>query len=256
MKLSTSLMNERHLLHMVQAVDLRAPYAMGHFQTVSRYAVLIAQEIGLPSPMVETMRKAGLLHDIGKFWIPEEILTKPGRLTPEEYVLVQQHAVIGANVLDGFPSLAEVAPMIRHHHERFDGKGYPSGLAGEAIPLGARILCVADTIEAMASDRPYKKGYPLPKILAILQEEVGAQFDPEVVAAFMRGIGKVGTDMIDNPGKELGGGTVDPESFQMLASALMNWLQFRLTRFPNEGASQNAGRVNNVEALPVAILNG
>ena len=256
MKVSLSLTNERHLLHMVQAVDLRAPFAMGHFQTVSRYAVLIAQEMGLPSPMVETMRKAGMLHDIGKFWIPDEILTKPGRLTSEEYALVQQHPVIGANVLEGFPSLVEVVPMIRHHHERFDGKGYPNGLTGVEIPLGARILNVADTVEAMASDRPYKKGYPLEKILSILQEEVGQQFDPGVVKAFMQGLGKAGTDIINNPGAELGGNPVDPESFQLLASALMNWLQFRLTRFPNEAASQNAGGVNNVESTPLTTLNG
>lgn len=252
MKLATSLMNERHLLHMVQAVDLRAPYAMGHFQTVSRYAVLIAQEMGLPSPMIETMRKAGLLHDIGKFWIPEEILVKPGRLTPEEYVVVQQHAMIGANVLDGFPSLAEVALMIRHHHERFDGKGYPSGLQGEEIPVGARILSVADAVEAMASDRPYKKGYSLETILVILHEEAGRQFDSEVVGAFVRGVGRAGADIIKNPGAALATRPAEAESFHLLASSLMAWLQFRLTRFPNEGASQNAGWIHNVESVPLA----
>lgn len=233
MKVPLSLMNEKHLLHMVQAVDLRAPYALGHFQTVSRYAVLLAQEMGLSSPMVEMMRKAGLLHDIGKFWIPEEILIKPGQLTPQEFVLVQQHPTIGAEVLDGFPSLTEVVPMVRHHHERYDGGGYPHGLTGEAIPLGARILNVADTVEAMASDRPYKKGYPLEKILSILEEEAGKQFDPEVVDAFMRGIGKAGTAIINNPGEALGGTAADPESFHLLASALMEWLQFRLTRLSN-----------------------
>lgn len=244
MRLQYSLRSEKQLLRMVQALDLRAPYALGHFQTVSRYAVMIAQEMRLPSSMVVTMRKAGLLHDIGKFWIPEDILTKPERLTEQEFTLIKQHATIGAEVLMGFPSLEAIVPLIRYHHERYDGKGYPHGLSGEDIPLGARILNVADTVEAMASDRPYKRGFAAKKILSILSEESNLQFDQQVVQAFMRGIHKQGIEIISNPGQALGSPVADPESFRVLSTSLTEWLQFHRTCFTNESPRQHQRRID------------
>ena len=233
MRLQYSLHCEKQLLRMVQAIDLRAPYAMGHFQTVARYSVMIAQELDLSPQMITTMHKAGMLHDIGKFWIPEEILIKPERLTDNEYNVMKYHPTIGAEVLSGFPSLQSVIPMVRYHHERYDGHGYPHGLKGEAIPLGARILNVADTVEAIASDRPYKKGLAPTKIVKILEEGAAFQFDERIVAAFLTAIYKQGLETISNPGQALKPAVISPESFRILSSSLMDWLQLHRTGFAN-----------------------
>lgn len=233
MRLQYSLHCEKQLLRMVQAIDLRAPYALGHFQTVAKYAVMISQEMSLPSDKMAIIYKAGLLHDLGKFWIPESILIKPGRLTEWEYTIVKYHPTIGAEVLTGFPTLERVVPMVRYHHERYDGQGYPDGLKGDKIPLGARILNVADTVEAIASDRPYKNGLSPGEVIAILEQGVNQQFDEDVVQAFLSAVDKHGMDIISNPGQTLGSPVVDPESFRILSASLINWLQFHRTRFTN-----------------------
>jgi HD-GYP domain-containing protein (c-di-GMP phosphodiesterase class II) len=126
-----------------------------------------------------------LLHDIGKIGIPVSILDKPNRLTDEEYSIVQGHSRIGARILEPIAAYAAVIPMVLHHHEHFDGKGYPDGLHGESIDLGARILAVADVFDSLISDRPYRKAMEYTRVLEILKQGAGYQFDPDVVRAFM-----------------------------------------------------------------------
>jgi len=191
-------LNEELLLTLANAVDLRDPYVMGHSQHVARYAVLIAQELGLPPEQVEVVRKAGLLHDIGKLGIPERILFKPGPLTAAEYNQIQQHSLLGAQILSSSHALHRYIPVILHHHERFDGAGYPNRLKGHKIPLEARIVGVADAIEAMASDRPYRPGREAAAILADLLANSGTQFDPMIVEAFSAVIRKQGQGVIVN----------------------------------------------------------
>jgi putative nucleotidyltransferase with HDIG domain len=193
-----SASNEGLILALSRASDLRDPFVHGHALHVVRYAVLIAEELGLPAEQVETIRHAGLLHDIGKIGIPETILFKPGKLTKEEYELMKQHAALGAALVNEIESLQPLAPFIRHHHEHYNGRGYPAGLAGAAIPLEARILSVADAVEAMASDRPYRKALTPEAILEELQKHSGTQFDPSVVDAFTHVIKAQGEGLIVN----------------------------------------------------------
>ncbi len=181
-----SAMYEELIVALSSASDLRDPYVHGHALQVVRYAVLIAEELGLSPERIQQLQHAGLLHDIGKIGIPETILFKPAKLTHAESVLMKQHAVWGAALVQKMHSLQHLAPLIRYHHEHYNGQGYPARLAGEAIPLEARILSVADAVEVMASDRPYRKALSPPAILGELQKHAGAQFDPVVVAAFMK----------------------------------------------------------------------
>lgn len=193
-----SALNEELLLALSQVTDLRDPDVNGHSQNVARYAVLIAQELGLTPERVEAVRKAALLHDIGKLGVPEAILFKPARLNAQEYSVVKQHSALGAEIVDNCRSLRNLAPFIRHHHEWFDGRGYPAGLSGAEIPLEARILSVADAVEAMASDRPYRAGLDGAAILAELHRNMGSQFDPAVVLAFERVVSRQGQGLIVN----------------------------------------------------------
>jgi putative nucleotidyltransferase with HDIG domain len=178
-------LNEGLLDTLAEVVDLRDPDVLGHSKQVAQYAVMIARKLGLPPKQIELVRKAGLLHDIGKLGIAETILFKPDLLTPEEYSLVKQHVIMGANLLQACTSLAQLIPIIRHHHEYYNGLGYPDKLAGNMIPLEARIIAVADAIEAMASDRPYRIGMSHIEIMDELRRNSGTQFDPMVVNAFL-----------------------------------------------------------------------
>jgi putative nucleotidyltransferase with HDIG domain len=170
----------------------------GHAAQVAAYAVAIAQEMGLPTEQIETVRQSGYLHDIGKLAIPEIILHKPEQLTDNEYSFLKGHSDIGADLVATSQGLRHLAPFIRHHHERWDGKGYPLGLAGTAIPLEARILCACDAIEAMASDRPYHHALSSDDIVAELQRCAGLQFESEVVDAFIRVVRREGALYIVN----------------------------------------------------------
>lgn len=157
----------------------------GHAGRVMDYALTIGEEMDLPRDQLETLRFAGLLHDIGKLGVSQEIILKPARLTPEEMAEVKRHAEIGANIVDQMEFLDSVAPIVLHHHERWDGEGYPKGLAGEAIPLAARILAVADSFDAMTSERAYSKALPIGSARVELERGSGTQFDPQVVSAFL-----------------------------------------------------------------------
>jgi HD-GYP domain-containing protein (c-di-GMP phosphodiesterase class II) len=149
------------------------------------YARLISERLGLPEHTIETVKYAAALHDLGKVGIPESILHKKDKLSDEEYDNIKRHPQIGADIVRPIHFLHEIIPAIVHHHERWDGAGYPHGLKGEAIPLGARIVAVADAYQAMISDRPYRKAYTVKKTMEILKDNSGTQFDPKVVKTFI-----------------------------------------------------------------------
>jgi len=174
----------RHARDVILAVPCKALREVSH--QVAVYAVAIATEMKLPPERIELIRQAAYLHDIGKLSIPEAILHKPGKLTDIEYDFIKKHTDIGADLLDSVEGLRHLAPFVRHHHERWDGRGYPLGLAGEDIPLEARILNVCDSVETMASDRPYHRGMTLKAIVEEVQRCAGTQFDPSVANTFVK----------------------------------------------------------------------
>ena len=171
---------------LVAALDTRDHETEGHSQRVVAYARLIAAELGVAGADLATLEQGALLHDIGKIGIPDSILCKPGPLTNAEWLAMRQHPEIGASMLSAIPFLQPAVPVIRHHHERWDGRGYPQGLRADMIPLAARIFAVADTFDAMTSDRPYRRGRSRQEARAELQRGDGTQFDPAVLTAFLR----------------------------------------------------------------------
>ncbi len=162
------------------AVEARDPHTKWHSLNVAKLSQLLAQELGLPQQQIQIIHAAGLLHDIGKIGIPDSVLTKSGPLTDEEYDLIKQHPAIGINILEQTSFFHAELPLILHHHERYDGQGYPEGLAGQKIPLGARILHITDSIEAMLAKRTYKESYSLEKVISELHRCKSTQFDPMV----------------------------------------------------------------------------
>ena len=203
-----SALNEDLLYVLSDVVHLRDPFVSGHAQHVARYAVDIATELGLGADRVESVRRAGLLHDVGKLGVPEQILFKPGHLDHAEYERVKEHTALGAEIVSNARALKRLVPFIRHHHERWDGLGYPDGLRGEEIPIEARILALADAVEAMASDRPYRDGMAVHDILNEVRANAGVRFDPKVVAAFSRVIAREGETMIVNSADHMAGSRV------------------------------------------------
>jgi putative nucleotidyltransferase with HDIG domain len=171
---------------MAQAVDLKDPYTSNHSQQVARRAVRLARTMGLPESEVERIRMGALMHDIGKIGISGRIIRKPGKLTEEEMAMMRQHSSVSASIIGPLEILGEAAQMVRHHHERWDGAGYPDGLRGESIPLGSRIIFVSDAFDALVSDRPYRKGATKAGALNEIRKHSGTQFDPEVVRALER----------------------------------------------------------------------
>lgn len=170
----------------VNAIDAKSPWTKGHSERVTDYAVAIAKEMGIDREDIETLRIASLLHDIGKIGTYDVILDKPNSLSREEFNLINMHSLRGEEILMPIKQLHYLLPVIRHHHERIDGRGYPDGLKGEAIPLLARILCVADSYDSMISDRPYRPAGVKEYAVAELERCSGTQFDPSAVKAFLR----------------------------------------------------------------------
>ncbi len=166
---------------LVAAVEAKDPYTRAHSLTVAGYAETIARRMGLPVRMLENLRAAALLHDVGKIGVPDAILTKPGPLTNEEFNVIKRHPETALEILSHVSFLTDERPLILHHHERYDGKGYPTGLAGRFIPKGARILAVADALDTMFSARTYKQPYSIGQVRAELQAGAGRQFDPAVI---------------------------------------------------------------------------
>lgn len=178
--------NQELLQLMVAAIEARDPYTSGHSQRVSRNSKTIARAIGLPEKEIERVGRAALLHDVGKIheaFAP--ILRKTARLTAEEYALMQTHADKSAELIQNVSYLRDVVDVVRHHHENWDGTGYPAGLAGETIPLGSRIIMVADTMDAMLTDRPYRAALGREEVTAELQKLQGKQFDPSICATLL-----------------------------------------------------------------------
>ena len=177
----------RQLLeNMADAVDLRDPYTGGHSRRVTDYSAAILRALGLHGPEIDLIVTAARVHDIGKIGTPDAVLNKPGKLTPEERAIMEQHPVAGAELLARYRDFARGIALVRHHHESWDGTGYPDGLAGAEIPFGARVIAVADSYDAMTSDRPYRKGMPVPQAAGILREGRGQQWDAQIVDAFLR----------------------------------------------------------------------
>jgi len=168
------------------AIDAKSPWTRGHSERVTGYALSIAREMRFDEKGLKDMETAGLLHDIGKLGTYEAILDKPGRLNDDELKIMRMHPGKGTEILAPIKQLKHIIPAIKYHHEFYDGKGYPEGLKGEAIPLSARIMAVADTVDAMGADRPYRKGCAMDVISAELKRCSGTQFDPNVVETFLR----------------------------------------------------------------------
>jgi len=171
------------LYALAAAIDAKDPYTRGHSARVAGYSLAIARRLKLSTPALDTIMYAAILHDVGKIGVSEDILHKPGLLTPREKETMDQHPVIGARIVEGVAFLREARLCIRHHHEWYDGRGYPDGLRGEAIPLGARIIAVADVYDALTTDRPYRPAWSQAEALAELQRDAGQRLDPALVQA-------------------------------------------------------------------------
>ncbi len=166
------------------ALDLKDAETEGHSRRVTAFTIAIARAMGLPQDRVRIIARGAFLHDVGKMAIPDAILRKPGRLSPEEQVIMQQHAQLGYQMLRKIPFLHEAANIVYSHQERFDGTGYPRGLKGDQIPLGARIFAIADTFDAVTSDRPYRAAQSISSGRREIERQSGKQFDPEIVNVF------------------------------------------------------------------------
>ncbi len=170
---------------LAEAIESKDPYTRGHSDRVSRFATSIAEAMNFSRREIEAVRVAGILHDVGKIGIPEGLLLKFAPLTKAEFEVIKEHSSISIKIIEKAEFPWDIRSLARHHHERYDGGGYPDGLKRDDIPLGARILAVADTYEALLADRPYRKGFPKEKALDIIKEVGGTQLDPEIVAVFL-----------------------------------------------------------------------
>jgi diguanylate cyclase (GGDEF)-like protein/putative nucleotidyltransferase with HDIG domain len=168
------------------AIDAKDQTTHDHLQRVQVYATEIARELNLSAEQIEAIQAASVLHDIGKLAVPEHIISKPGKLTPEEFEKMKIHPVVGAEILERVQFPYPVVPIVRHHHEKWDGSGYPDGLKGEEIPIGARILAAVDGLDALASDRQYRKALPLDEAMQMVTNQAGAAFDPKIVEVLGR----------------------------------------------------------------------
>lgn len=192
--------SQNHLIEVVTslagAIDAKDEYTKGHSTSVSRYAVALARAMNLPERETERIKLGGLLHDVGKIGIPENVLRKTSKLSDEEWEIMKQHPSIGASkVLQPNPLLHDLIPIVKYHHEQWNGKGYPEGLKGDEIPLAARIVAVADTYHALISDRPYRKGMSMEKACEILKLGAGVQWDPDLVRQFIQIAPSLGTNL-------------------------------------------------------------
>jgi putative nucleotidyltransferase with HDIG domain len=181
---------EERFHHLVKqwasSIESKDSYTRGHCERVADYACAIASDLGFDETTMFWFRVGALLHDVGKIVVPSDILNNPNRLSPEERAIMERHPVAGVELLRDVEFPWDVLPMVRGHHERWDGQGYPDRLAGDAIPLAARILCVADVYDALTSHRPYRRAYTSRDAIHLMQSDTGRQFDPEILARFVR----------------------------------------------------------------------
>jgi HD-GYP domain-containing protein (c-di-GMP phosphodiesterase class II) len=178
------LVNSTKML--IRIINAKDKYTFGHSERVGRYAVWIAEKIGLPIDEIKTIKIGAFLHDIGKIEIGSEVLNKRGRLTEAEFAVIQNHPVWGAGIIKAVDCLNHTIPLILYHHEKFDGSGYPAGIRGAHIPLPARILAVADSFDAMTSNRPYGERKTITEAVEELKKGAGMQFDPAIVDTFLQ----------------------------------------------------------------------
>ena len=187
------------LTSLALAVDAKDQFTQGHSHKVSSYAVLIAEAIGLEGAEIEEVRLGGMLHDVGKVGIVESILNKNGPLNPDEWEAMKRHVEYGAKLLEPLRGTERIREMVAHHHEFFDGSGYPEGLAGDQIPLGARIIAIADAYDTITSERTYKKARTPEEAFQELDRCGNAQFDPELVRVFISRLRELPNPLIVNP---------------------------------------------------------
>jgi putative nucleotidyltransferase with HDIG domain len=171
---------------LVNLAEAKDPYTKKHSLKVSNYAVVLAKAMKLPKEEVDIIKLAGLLHDVGKLGIKEKVLMKNGSLSGAEYEEIKKHSGIGAEIVKPFRFFNEVVIIIKHHHEKYGGKGYPDGLKGKHIPMGSRILAIADCYDALTSNRAYRDAYAPEQAVAIMEKEDGTKFDPEILEIFMK----------------------------------------------------------------------
>jgi putative nucleotidyltransferase with HDIG domain len=180
-------LNEVVLVALARAIATRHRATYEHAERVRQYAIALAEQAGIADPqLLHTIQTAALLHDIGKLAIPDRLLDKPGPLTSDEYDQVKQHAAIGADILSGVPFPGPLALLVRHHHENWDGTGYPDGRRGDAIPIGARVLAIVDCYDALTSDRPYRRALAHNSAIAMIYERRGSMFEPTMTDAFLQ----------------------------------------------------------------------
>jgi putative nucleotidyltransferase with HDIG domain len=178
-----------------EALDLKDAETEGHSRRVTAYTIAMAKQMGLQKDEISVIARAAFLHDIGKMAIPDRILTKPGKLTEEEVNIMKEHAYLGYKILSKIPFLTEAAEIVYAHQERYDGTGYPRGLKGEEIPRGARIFAIADTLDAMTSDRPYRAAQTLQAVRKEIESWSKRQFDPQIVEVFLAMPDKIWEDL-------------------------------------------------------------
>src|SRR5216684_4176929 len=172
---------ESVLFTLARSIEGKDPYTHGHCERLAEYSARLGEQLNLPEEELVALRRAGIVHDVGKIAIPDAILLKPGRLTPEEWTIVREHSVVGERICAPLKSFRFVLPIIRHHHEKLDGSGYPDGLRGDAIPVTARILQTVDVYDALTTDRPYKKAFSIPNALQTMEQEVAkVWWDPHI----------------------------------------------------------------------------
>ncbi|NMC96746.1 MAG: HD-GYP domain-containing protein, partial [Deltaproteobacteria bacterium] len=173
------------LIALTRAIDAKSPWTAGHSERVTKFAEAIGHNLHFNEDEMRALTISAILHDIGKIAVPEQILDKPGKLTDEEFAVVKKHPQAGADIISSIPSYESILEGIVHHHERWDGKGYPKGLHEKDIPLIARIICIADVYDALTEDRPYRRAWSRTEVRQFFEEQKGKMFDAELVDVFL-----------------------------------------------------------------------
>ena len=188
---------ESVLFTLARSIEGKDPYTHGHCERLMNYSVTLGEHLGLPKEQIVALRRAGIVHDIGKIVVPDAILLKPAKLSPEEWKLIQEHPVVGERICAPLKSFRTVLPIIRHHHEKCDGSGYPDGLRGDAIPITARILQIVDIYDALTTERPYKHAFSIADALHTMKQEVAKSWwDPQVFVEFEQLVRSGATDSL------------------------------------------------------------
>jgi putative two-component system response regulator len=178
---------ESVLFTLARSIEGKDPYTHGHCERLADYSARLGAQLGLSEDQLTALRRAGIVHDVGKIAVPDAILLKPGRLTPEEWTIMREHPLVGERICTPMKSFRYVLPIIRHHHEKLDGSGYPDGLRGDAIPVTARVLQIVDVYDALTTERPYKKAFSIADALEIMTQEVSkGWWDPDIFERFAR----------------------------------------------------------------------